>query len=184
MARILLAYSSVDGYTRRICESLKAGLEYRGHHVEVSALVEAAGLDRHDVIIIGASIRHGRHRPAVREFIRTHREILDARPSGFFSVNLVARKPGKSTPASNPYVRKFLHQTRWQPGLVGVFAGNLDYSRYGAIDRHIIRLIMWLTGGPTDLRAKVEYTDWDEVRRFAEQIADVAGAASGKETQA
>jgi menaquinone-dependent protoporphyrinogen oxidase len=63
---------------------------------------------------------------------------------------------------------------------VGVFAGNLDYPRYGAVDRNIIRLIMWLTGGPTDLRAKVEYTDWDEVRRYAKRVeALVAGTPEG-----
>jgi menaquinone-dependent protoporphyrinogen IX oxidase len=30
---------------------------------------------------------------------------------------------------------------------------------------------MTLTGGPTDLATNVEYTDWDEVRRFAARIS-------------
>ena len=172
MANILLAYSSVYGYTRKICELMQAELQGRGQHVDVAPLA-GGGVDpaRYDVIVIGASIRNGRHHPAVLEFIRANQALLESKPSGFFSVNLVARKPGKSTPGSNPYVKKFLARIPWRPRLVGVFAGNLDYQRYGTVDRNVIRLIMWLTGGPTDPQAKVEFTDWDEVRRYAAKIA-------------
>jgi len=172
MANILLAYSSVYGYTRKICETLQAELQGRGQRVDVAPLA-GGGADpaRYDVIVIGASIRNGRHHPAVLDFVRANQALLESKPSGFFSVNLVARKPGKSTPGSNPYVKKFLARIPWRPRLVGVFAGNLDYQRYGTVDRNVIRLIMWLTGGPTDPQAKVEFTDWDEVRRYAAKIA-------------
>jgi len=175
MAQILLAYSSVYGYTRRICEFLKAELEGRGHRADVRDLSEAGrDLARYDVVVIGASIRHGKHRPAVSDVIGAHRDLLASRPGAFFSVNLVARKPGKNTPETNPYVRKFLRRIPWQPQLVGVFAGNVDYPRYDAFDRTIIRLIMWLTDGPTDPQARIEFTDWTQVRRYAEKIAALA----------
>jgi menaquinone-dependent protoporphyrinogen IX oxidase len=32
---------------------------------------------------------------------------------------------------------------------------------------------MTLTGGPTDLDTKVEFTDWNRVREFAGEIADL-----------
>jgi menaquinone-dependent protoporphyrinogen oxidase len=104
--------------------------------------------------------------------------MLESRPNGFFSVNLVARKPAKNKPETNPYVQAFLSKSPWQPHLVGVFAGDLNYPRYGAVDRNIIRFIMWLTKGPTDPKTSIEYTDWDEVRRFAEKISTL-GPASG-----
>ena len=50
---------------------------------------------------------------------------------------------------------------------MGVFGGELDYQRYGLFNRYAIRLIMTITGGPTDLSTKVEFTNWDEVDRFA-----------------
>ena len=175
MANILLAYSSVYGYTRKICELMQAELQGRGQHVDVAPLA-GGGVDpaRYDVIVIGASIRNGKHNPAVLEFIRANQALLGSKPGGFFSVNLVARKPGKNTPETNPYVKKFLARIPWKPRLVGVFAGNLNYPRYGTVDRNVIRLIMWLTGGPTDPQAKVEFTDWDEVRRYATRIAMLA----------
>lgn len=172
MASILLAYFSVDGQTRKICEFLRAELEGQGQHADVVSIASGIGDPAsYDVIVIGASIRYGKHNPAVREFTRANRALLESRPSGFFSVNLVARKSGKDTPETNPYVKKFLAGVTWKPRLVGVFAGKLDYGLYGFADRHIIRLIMWLTGGSTDLQARVEYTDWDAVRRYSGMIA-------------
>lgn len=180
MAHILLTYHSVYGYTCRICETIRAELEGRGQRVTVAPLAGGgADLTRYDVIVIGASIRNGKHNPAVLEFIRANLALLQSKPGAFFSVNLVARKPGKNTPETNPYVRKFLAGIRWKPQVVGVFAGNLDYPRYGTLDRNVIRLIMWLTGGPTDPQAQVEFTDWDEVRRYAERIDALAAGRAG-----
>lgn len=184
MANVLLAYSSVYGYTRRICEVMQAELRGRGHRAEVVPLADSTGLlARHDVIVIGASIRHGRHNPAVIEFIQRNRDLLAGKPGGFFSVNLVARKPDKNTPETNPYVRKFLARIHWKPELVGVFAGNLDYPRYDAFDRGVIRLIMWLTNGPTDPKARIEFTDWQAVRRYAEGIELLARRAARGESR-
>ena len=183
MASILLAYHSVHGYTRKICETLQTELEGSGQRVDVTPLAGgSADPVRYDVIVIGASIRNGKHNPAVSEFIRANQALLESKPSGFFSVNLVARKPDRNTPETNPYMKKFLARTPWRPQLVGVFAGNLDYPRYGTIDRAVIRLIMWLTGGPTDPtdpQARVEFTDWDEVRRYAAKIAALATERTG-----
>ena len=180
MAKVLFAYHSVYGYTRRICEGMQAELRGRGHQVDVVPLTSAsADPALHDVIVIGASIRNGKHNPAVPEFIRRNLATLQSKPCGFFSVNLVARKPDKNTPDTNPYVRRFLAGSPWKPQLAGVFAGNLDYARYGALDRNIIRLIMWLTSGPTDPQAKVEFTDWDEVRRYTAKIDALAAGRSG-----
>ena len=89
----------------------------------------------------------------------------------FFSVSVVARKSAKNQPHTNPYVRKLLRRIAWRPRAVGVFAGKIDYPRYGPLDRMIIRFIMWLTGGPTDPNAVVEFTDWSQVEAFGSRIA-------------
>lgn len=175
VARILILYHGVYGHTRRICERLQAELASTGEQVEVAPITDrAVDPAAFDAIVIGASIRNGKHNPAVLGFIRSHLALLESRPSAFFSVNLVARKPAKNTAATNPYVKAFIARSPWKPRLTGVFGGNLDYQRYGAMDRNIIRFIMWITAGPTDRHTRVEYTDWDEVRRFAGRIAALA----------
>lgn len=172
MSRILLVYSSTDGQTRHICERLRQLVAQQGHAATLVPLAEADALDlaAFDKIVIGASIRYGKHQPAVAQFIARHQALLERTPSAFFSVNIVARKPEKSRPDSNPYLIKFLRQITWQPRLVEVFAGKLDYPRYRFFDRQMIRLIMLVTHGPTDPRTVVEFTDWRRVEAFGRQV--------------
>ena len=175
MADILLLHYGVYGHTRQICERLQSELANLGHRADVVPVADGrADPAAYDVIVIGASIRNGKHNPAVVDFIRANRALLESKPSAFFSVNLVARTPAKNTAETNPYVKAFIARSPWKPKLVGVFGGDLDYQRYGFMDRHIIRLIMTITGGPTDLHTTVDYTDWEKVRAFAGQVATLA----------
>jgi menaquinone-dependent protoporphyrinogen oxidase len=174
MSSILILYSTVDGHTLTICRRIGQTLGRKGHDVTVTA-IEAAGsseLSSFDKIVIGASIRYGRHRPSVFEFIDANLALLENRPSSFFTVNIVARKPEKSRPETNPYLKKFLQQTRWKPRLVDVFAGRLDYPRYRFFDRVMIQFIMRLTNGPTDPATVVEFTDWQRVDAFARAVCE------------
>lgn len=170
--RILIAYATTDGHTLRICQRLQQVMEALGNPVTVSLLAQAEALDLagFDRIVVGASIRYGHHQPLVAEFIHRHQALLESRPSAFFSVNIVARKPNKNTPETNPYCRKFLKSVAWKPALAAVFAGKLDYPRYGFIDRQMIRLIMLITKGPTDPKAVVEFTDWAQVEAFGREV--------------
>ena len=173
MASILIAYATTDGHTARICQRLAELLAAQAHTARVAPLatVEDRDLAAADKIVIGASIRYGRHSQAVLDFVERHQQVLNRKPSAFFSVSVVARKPEKNQPHTNPYVRKLLGRIAWRPRAVGVFAGKLDYPRYGFLDRNIIRFIMLLTGGPTDPKSVVEFTDWRAVEAFAGRLA-------------
>lgn len=166
--KILILYSTTDGQTRRICERLQRVIERQGHQVTLVDVEQRPDpdLEPYDKLVIGARIRYGKHSPRVAEFIDRHRKRLEDKPSAFFSVNIVARKPEKNRPETNPYVRKFLRQVSWRPTEAAVFAGKLDYPKYGFWDRTIIRFIMWMTRGPTDSATVVEYTDWQQVDAF------------------
>jgi menaquinone-dependent protoporphyrinogen oxidase len=173
MPAILILYSTVDGHTLTICRTIKERVERSGHTATLVSIEDAGTVDpRHfDKVVIGASIRYGKHRPSVLQFIGANLPLLDSKPNAFFSVNIVARKPEKNRPDTNPYLRKFLQKTPWKPRLLAVFAGRLDYPRYRPLDRMMIRLIMRLTNGPTDPSAVVDFTDWQQVDRFAQSIA-------------
>jgi menaquinone-dependent protoporphyrinogen oxidase len=174
VAQILMIYSSTDGHTLKICRRLKSLLEAARHEVDLVAITEVGALEpsSFDRVVIGASIRYGHHGRAVIDFIERNLNWLQSRPSAFFSVNLVARKPNKRSPVSNPYVRKFLRKIDWKPTRIAVFAGKLDYPRYSVLDRWMIRLIMGITGGPTDPESVVEFTDWQQVDAFGHELAE------------
>ena len=63
--------------------------------------------------------------------------------------------------------------TKPEIALIAVFAGALRYPRYRWYDRFMIRLIMKMTGGETDTRKEVVYTDWQQVAHFAREIAHI-----------
>jgi len=94
-------------------------------------------------------------------------------PLAFASVNLTARKPGKTSATGNPYVRKLIARAGLTPALAVAFAGKLDYRRYTWRDRQIIRFIMLLTGGPTDPDTCIEYTSWPAVDEFAARVVEL-----------
>ncbi len=110
------------------------------------------------------------------EFVEQNIAALQSKPSAFFSVNAVARKPEKRDPDTNPYVRKFLQSISWKPPVIGIFAGKIDYPKYGFIDKTMIRFIMWMTKGPTDPNGVFEFTDWDAVDAFGRKIGSMSAA--------
>lgn len=167
MANILITYSTTDGHTRSICEHLQK-LVAEQHDVVLSAMDDNPGIDLapFDKVVIGASIRYGKHQQQVLDFIKRNQAALESMPNAFFSVNVVARKPEKNTPETNPYLQKFLKKIAWEPENLAVFAGKIDYPRYGFVDKHMIRFILWMGKGPTDLTGTFEFTDWNKVDVF------------------
>jgi len=172
VTRILILYSTTDGHTLKICQRLQHVIEQQGHEVSVVPVNDAAQMNLHifDTLVIGASIRYGKHSKAVTDFIQRNTALLESKANAFFSVNIVARKPNRNQPDTNPYLRKFLKQIAWRPQALAVFAGKLDYPRYRCFDRWMIRLIMWMTHGPTDPTAVIEFTDWQQVEAFGRRI--------------
>ena len=172
MFNSLVVYSSTDGQTKNICDRIVEFSKDK-NKVKLVPLDEAFKLNisEFDKIIIGASIRYGKHSKELYNFIELNKNILDQKQSIFFSVNVVARKLEKNTPETNPYIQKFLKISNWRPKKIGVFAGRVDYPNYGFFDKYVIKLIMFLTNGPTDTSQSYEFTDWSKVDKFAKELS-------------
>ncbi len=171
MSNSLIIYSSTDGHTKTICKKIANFLK-DGDIVKIISLDDATKIElsKFNKIIIGASIRYGKHSKELYNFIELNKNILDQKQSIFFSVNVVARKSEKNTPETNPYIKKFLKISQWRPKKIGVFAGRVDYPNYGFFDKYIIKFIMFLTNGPTDTSMAYEFTNWQKVQEFGQEI--------------
>ena len=171
MSVSIIIYSSTDGHTKVICERIMNFLNEKSD-IKIISLEEANKLDLSEFskIIIGASIRYGKHSNKLYNFIESNKDILDQKESIFFSVNVVARKPEKNSPSTNPYIKKFLKTSKWKPKKIGVFAGKVDYPKYGFFDKYIIKFIMFITKGPTDTSKSYNFTDWSKVDDFAKEL--------------
>jgi len=172
MHHTLIIYSSTDGHTKTICERILNSFNNKTE-IKIMSLDEATKFDlsTFNRIIIGASIRYGKHSKKLYKFITSNKNVLDQKQGIFFSVNVVARKLEKNTPETNPYIKKFLKISNWKPKKIGVFAGRVDYPNYGFFDKYIIKFIMFLTNGPTDTSQSYEFTDWSKVDEFAKELS-------------
>ena len=171
MKKTLIIYSTTDGQTKRICDRI-VEFSKRKPDISICKIENAPELDlaQYRKIVIGASIRYGKYNPLVYKFVNLNRNELEKKYTAFFTVNVVARKKEKNHPDTNPYMKKFLKLSGWQPDKLAVFAGRIDYPRYRFLDRLIIRFIMFITKGPTDTSQTYEFTDWVKVEEFAKEV--------------
>ena len=175
MYKRLIIYSTTDGQTKLICQRIKNLSKFSNQTklIEIDKATEE-DLKSYEVIIIGASIRYGKHNSSVLNFVTENIENFKKKKNAFFSVNVVARKEEKNLPETNPYLLKFLKLSKWNPDKKAVFAGKIDYPKYSFLDRQIIRLIMFITKGPTDTSKSYEFTDWSKVDDFTREIDQIS----------
>lgn len=169
--KIGIIYSSVNGQTLKICESLYNFFKKNGYAVKIYSIENFnEKIANFNLLIIGASIRYGNHNNRIIQFIANNKEHLQKIKTAFFSVNLVARKKSKNLPTTNPYILKFLSKTEWKPNFINVFAGKVDYKLYSVSDKIIIKLIMLITNDPLKTKHPIEFTNWEKVENFGIEI--------------
>ena len=171
-SKLLILYSTVDGHTKDICNYIYKKLKRR-KKVSIISVEDSADYDLSDFeeIVIGASVRYGYHRKNVYKFIQQNIEKLEKVKTVFFSLNLTARKSEKSTPETNPYIKKFLKKVKWEPTIKEVFAGRLDYPSLDTLNKLAILFIMFITNGPKDTSKTYELTDWKKVDNLIKSIS-------------
>ena len=113
----------------------------------------------------------GKHDEHVRDFVRRNRVALERLPSAFFSVSLAAHGDMENARA---YVENFEQEMGWRPAHVGFFSGALLYRQYGLLKRLMMKKIVRDKPGnlSLDTSRDHEYTEWDEVKRFAEDFLE------------
>ncbi|MBK5187382.1 MAG: hypothetical protein JJD97_04005 [Gemmatimonadaceae bacterium] len=173
--RILIVYGTHHGQSaavaRRIAESLQTA---GGQTLVVNGGKVPRGLTPRDfdAVIVGGSIQYNRHQRFLRDFVRAHRDALNAMPSAFFSVSGAAagRTIADHTKADG-YVADFLRETGWHPTDSATFGGAMAYTSYNPLMRWMMRRISARVGGPTDTTRDHSFTDWAQVERFANAFA-------------
>jgi len=68
-------------------------------------------------------------------------------------------------------VENFAQETGWRPAKVGLFRGALLYRQYGFLKRFMMkRIVRGKPGMSMDTSRDHVYTDWDQVKKFAEDF--------------
>jgi menaquinone-dependent protoporphyrinogen oxidase len=170
-------FATTNGQTRRIAVRIAATLRERGFKSAALDLasLEALSVDWNEVdgVVLGAPLYLGKYQRQAVDFARAHRDRLNAVPSAFFGVSLSAasRNP-EEVEAARKLARSFAEGAGWKPSAIVSLAGALAYSRYGFLVRFVMRRIARREGAPTDASRDYELTDWGQVARFANEVAD------------
>ncbi|GAB3270301.1 menaquinone-dependent protoporphyrinogen IX dehydrogenase [Sinomonas notoginsengisoli] len=178
MTQILVAYGTAEGHTRTVSEFIADVLRGRGHDVIVADVAETDRVPEGCcAVILGGPIHVNKHDAPVVDFAARNVAALSATPSVFFSVSLGVLY---DVPEAQKHVREFAEASGWQPPTVWLVAGALLYTQYSFVKRQLMRTIAASKPGAlsTDTSKDHDYTDWDELRRFAEDFADELATAA------
>ena len=169
MARILVLYGTTDGHTARVADVLATAMRDYGADVELADTAKAnPSPDSFDAIVVAASVHAGGYQRAVRRWVRTHAEVLRNRRTAFVSVCLgVLQHDPAVDQELKAITESFQTATGWLPGVTKVVAGAVQYTRYNWFKRLLMKRIVRKAGGDVDTSRDYEYTDWEDLRRFA-----------------
>ena len=172
--RLLIVYGSSHGQTARVVRRIAATFTTREWEVSVERgdeLPPGLAIETYNAVLVAASVQGGRHQHYIEEYVHRHRAELGRKPAAFVSVSGAAgdRRPVRQAEAWQ-YVADFQSRTGWTPTVKTIVGGAIAYTRYN----FLLRWMTWFTakrrGGPTDMSRDHEYTDWEQVDRFAEEL--------------
>jgi menaquinone-dependent protoporphyrinogen oxidase len=184
MSKYLIVYGTSEGQTAKIAEAIGEIVRQRGKNIDIydaRKVPTTFQFEGYTGALVGSSIHASQWSSPAIQFARRHKTQLDKIPSAFFSVSLTAAGATPDKRAKiEPIVQKFFTKSGWHPETVENFAGSLAYTKYGFFVRWLMQRIARSQGqsAETDTSHDVEFTNWDQVRQFAEDFVKLVEAKS------
>jgi menaquinone-dependent protoporphyrinogen oxidase len=174
MSKYLIVYGTKEGHTAKIAQRISDVIRQHGHTIDIydaRKLPASLSLDGYNGILVGLSIHMFQWSSAARNFVRNNKHQLEITQSAFFSVSLTAANKDLNARSQLDYwIEKFFDATGWHPKVIGNFAGCLAYTRYGFFTRFVMKSIARSQNESTDTSKDHEFTNWEEVIKFAEDF--------------
>ena len=173
MSRLLVLYGTTEGQTAKVARFLGDTLRSNGVATDViDARTAWPSPHDYDAVLVAASVHAGGYQRAVRRWVRSHAQALNEKPSAVVSVCLaVLQHEPKVAQELAAIVDRFLTSTGWRPSIAKYVAGVLRYSQYNWLTKRAMVRIVRKAGGDVDTSRDYEYTDWADVRAFAQEFS-------------
>ncbi|HUS95365.1 MAG TPA: flavodoxin domain-containing protein [Hyphomicrobiaceae bacterium] len=172
--KILLAFGTVEGHTRKVASTVKTRLEQTGNSVrslDTSQHVPDLALASYDACIVAAPVHQQRHPDEVINFAKAHAAVLNGMRTALISVSLSAAFDGGQDEARG-YTDRLTSRTEWNPGAIHLAAGALKLGEYDFFQEQIIRHVVLKDRAPQQLDHDHEFTDWDALGRFIDEFVE------------
>ncbi|MEP7173390.1 MAG: flavodoxin domain-containing protein [Aestuariivirga sp.] len=165
--KILIAFGTSEGQTRKIAEAVATRALDLGHEVKLFDTAQSpANLDMgsYDKIVVAASVHQQRHQDSIELFVVARLTELQEKPTLFLSISLSAAfSEGKDEAQS--YIDEFLTSTGWKPTQSLLVAGALRYAEYDYFKQQIIEHVVLKDRKVVSPEGDHEFTDWSSLAR-------------------
>ena len=170
MTPILVAYTTEEGQTEKICDRLSVQLEGAGHEVVLHDIrADASVPDALRAVIIAGSVHMGEHAEDLKSFVHAHHDRLSALPAAFISVSLQAGSPDhQERDVMRTVAENFLEETGFSPLFMHIAGGAVHDAKMGLIERFVMHQVLRQKGVELDPSGDTEFTDWDALDRFCD----------------
>ena len=173
--KILIAYGSTEGQTRKIARFCADHVIERGHSVEVLPAADAKDVDlgRFDAALLAGSVHAGKYQKPLIRFAKRQAEALAAMKSAFLSVSLAAAGTDQDDWAAlRECVNRVAERTGWSPDPVFHVAGAFRFSEYDFFKSWAMRWIAAQKEMEVDPNEDTEFTDWAALKDTLDQWLD------------
>lgn len=179
MSRILVVYATREGQTEKIAGFLAKELQACGADVDVLNAADRSAADKdpgnYDKVVLGASLHAGRIEKELGAFIKARRRVLQSVSCHFFLVLMAAANQDlqvreRELRDAEAMVRR---QLPMDVGPMEMIAGALRHTEYNWFIRWTMKRISARYGGATDTSRDHEYTDCEQVRRYARKLLKI-----------
>jgi menaquinone-dependent protoporphyrinogen oxidase len=173
--RVLIAYATTEGQTRRIATAMAGQVRERGHDVRLVDIAIKPS-DVHpadfDAIVIAASVHREKHQEDMEDFVSASKTVLAPKPTMFISVSLAAAfEEGRED--AERYIANFVTNTGWKPGKSLAVAGALRSNEYDYYQQQILKYVVLKDRKVDHPEQDHEFTDWKALAGAVEAFLNV-----------
>ena len=166
--KILIAYGSTEGQTRKIARYCADYLFGQGHSVELTEAADARDteLSRFDAVLLAGSVHGGRYQKSLIKLAQAKAAALVNVRAAFLSVSLTAAGDDPDDWAGlGDCVTRFAEKTGWTPPTVIHVAGAFRFSEYDFFKSWALRWMAAQKEQEVDPHQDTEYTDWSALKK-------------------
>ena len=160
--KVLIAYATTEGQTKKIAENIANQVRELGHVaelVDIDLHRHSIDVDAFNAVIVAASVHEHHHQDAIEVFVAASHAALNAKPTMFLSVSLSAAFDDGRSEAQD-YIAKFVDQTGWTPSVSLPVAGALRNEGYDYFEQQILEHKVLKNREVDHPERDHEFTDW------------------------
>lgn len=177
MLNVVVLYATREGQTQKVAARLaqhlrEYGADVRLMNAKAADSTEDLVLSTFDLLVFGASMHAGGLERELVDYVNRHSQEIAGQRRSFFLLLLSAAT--RDADLRSRWLAdahdKLCAQLEVAFDDTEFIAGALAYSRYSLALKWVMKRIARQAGEGTDTSRDYEYTDWAQVRRYAERL--------------